>query len=342
MGQGATGAASGAMSGAALGPIGAIGGAALGFIGGEKASEQAQAMEDQQAAALKADQQARQTYLAQQQNAFGPIQQQLTQEAASPLPLNYGAMSGQINQNYDTAQRNAAAQMASRGMSGSGLQGGQIQGLEMGRAGALAGAFQNGLQARQQLGMNLLQHYNPLGNAQFGAGALGAQMQEGQYQQTAATTAANNAYGALGKGLGSLGTWAGQPGQPQVPGQSPGMGNYQGLAGMNNQGLDAGGFSNYAGNVGSTYGSTLGNMNPYGSVMAGAPGATDMGGFSAYAGNIGAGGGLNMGYPGMGMGASGIGSPMDMGGASAQLPGLGGLGNGFGNFASGGWPGLGG
>jgi len=230
MGQNAqdpgSGMAQGAQAGSSMGPWGAAIGGVAGLFGGISNANKADDAKFAQIQALQADQIKRDQFASQEKNAFDPMRQRLLDEAANPNPLNYGPMAGAINQNYDAAQRNSATQMAQRGMTGSGLQGGQIQGLEMGRAGALAGAFQTGLQARQNLGMNLLQHYNPLGNAQLQVGALPQQVQNGEFQQQLATNQANNAFAAAGKGLGALETMWSKPNpnsakMQQLQGQMP-------------------------------------------------------------------------------------------------------------------------
>lgn len=243
MGAIGKGAAEGAGTGAALGPWGAAGGAVLGAVGGIEAGKQADKYQDQQFNTLAADKTARDAFMAKQNATFQPIQTQLTQEAANPNPLNYGQMAGQINQTADQSNRRMDAGMAARGMTGSGLQAGALQGNEMGRTGALAGAFQTGLQARQQLGMGLLQHYNPLGNAQFGQSALGQNMAFGQNQQVLGINAANNAWGAAGKGLGALTTLMSNPNQsPGIQGsmgQGLGLGNTQGSGAGEQQGAQS-------------------------------------------------------------------------------------------------------
>ena len=182
-GQGAvSGAEAGAGAGSALGPWGAAAGGviggAMGYFGADKSNPQAQ-----QEQAYRQDLANREAFQKQQQGLYGPLEQSLVQQASSTQPLFYGQMSGAINQNFDQAQRNAASQMAARGMSGSGLQGAGIQGMEMGRAGALSQAFNQGLQARQALGLNVLSRYQPLMNqmnTQSAYGQLG-----GMYGQQA-------------------------------------------------------------------------------------------------------------------------------------------------------------
>ena len=202
--QAVSGAASGAAAGSALGPWGAAIGGGIGLIGGMEAGNEASDYQKQQQAALAADQAKRDAYVAQQQGLYAPTQQRLTEEAANPTPLNYGANLGQINKQTLGGEQRLNAQMAAHGMTGSGLQGAGMQGLEMGRVGELSSAFNTGLNARTSLGLNLLQHYNPLGNAEFGNGALKNQMLFGNEEQTMANTASQQGMGAFGKGLAGV------------------------------------------------------------------------------------------------------------------------------------------
>ena len=159
---------------------------------------------DQQQAMYQRDLDSREAFQRQQQQLYGPLEQKMIEQASSDQPLYYGQMSGAIQGNYDQAQRGLNTQMAMRGMSGSGLQGAQSTGLEMGRAGALSGAFQQGLQARTNLGMNVLQRYNPAQNQQNmqqGLGQMG-----GFYGQQAQNfgNAAQQGWGMVGQGAGAL------------------------------------------------------------------------------------------------------------------------------------------
>jgi hypothetical protein len=81
------------------------------------------------------------------------------------------------------------------------------------------------MNARRQLGLNLLQSYNPLGNAQFGSGALGQQMSFGANQQGIYNQGAQQGFGALGKGLaGMSGLQLPGGGQTSMPNASGGIG----------------------------------------------------------------------------------------------------------------------
>lgn len=140
----------------------------------------------------------------QQDRLYGPLENRLVQEASSDQPLYYGQMAGGINRNYDAAQRNLASQMAARGMGGSALQGASTAGMEMGRSGQLAQAFQQGLQARTSLGMNMVSRYQPLMNAMYTSGGYG--QLGGMYgqQQGMANMASQQGWGDFGSSLMNL------------------------------------------------------------------------------------------------------------------------------------------
>lgn len=207
----ASGATQGATTGAAAGPVGAGIGGIIGGIGGMMSAQKASDYENQQKESLRADQAKRDAYVAQQEARYAPTQQKLLEEAANPSPLNYGLNLGNINEQSQKSEQRLNATMAAHGMTGSGLQGAGLQGIEKGRVGELASAFNTGLQARTNLGMNLLQHYNPLGNAQFGAAALPEQMKFGAGEQGLYNKGMEQGFGAVGKGLS--GFLNGLPGQ---------------------------------------------------------------------------------------------------------------------------------
>ena len=128
---------------------GALAGGAIGLIGGIEASNKADSYENLQRQALAGDQAAREKLMASQEAAYGPMRQQLLQEAQNPTPLNYGQASGQINSQAIQSQNQLGGAMAKRGMTGSGAEAAGLQGIEKNRVGELSSAFQNGLQARQ-------------------------------------------------------------------------------------------------------------------------------------------------------------------------------------------------
>ena len=161
-----------------------------------------------------------QQYMHQQDQLYKPLMTQYVQEASGSTPLDYGITSGAIQNNYDAAQRNLATQMAARGLGASGLAGAGAGGLEIGRANALSSAFQQGMVNRRNLGLQVLQHYNPQGAVQGVSNALGNQQQmygqyAGMYNQAAA-----QGYGAASSALGSAAQVYGMNQQPQAPAPS--------------------------------------------------------------------------------------------------------------------------
>lgn len=204
-GQDASSTVQGAGAGFAVGgPWGAAVGGVIGLAGGIMSGNKESGYEQQQKAALAADQAKRDAFAAQQAQVYQPIETQMAHEAASPLPMNYGANLGAINTQAQQSQQRLGGQMAKMGMVGSGAQAAGQQGIEMGRVGELSSAFNTGLQARNKLGMDLLQHYNPLGNTQLDVGALTSSMNFGAGQQALANQGMQQGFGAFGKGLAGV------------------------------------------------------------------------------------------------------------------------------------------
>jgi len=152
-----------------------------------------------------------------QQQLYGPLEQNLVQQASSNQPMYYGQMSGQINAGVNAGERGLDTQMASRGMTGSGLQAGGIQGMEMGRQGTLANAFQTGLQMRTALGQTMLQRYQPMFTQQLMSGATTQAANAQTQQQMFYANAAQQGWNNVGKGLGSAVTaYGNMQGQPDT------------------------------------------------------------------------------------------------------------------------------
>jgi hypothetical protein len=123
----------------------AVGVAAVGAIGGAVAANQnnkaAEGMFNSQMGLMQQNVNSINAFNQGQQQLYGPLEQQLVQQASSSEPLFFGPMSGQINANFDAGQRNLQTQMAQRGLQGSGLEAGGASGMELGRVGALDTAF---------------------------------------------------------------------------------------------------------------------------------------------------------------------------------------------------------
>ncbi len=86
---------------------------------------------------------------------YGPIEQQLASEAQSTQPLDYEQNQAQIKEQYANALRNIGTNMGMRGIAGSGLDVGAMRGAALGQAGALSGAYAQGLVNRRNLGLGL-------------------------------------------------------------------------------------------------------------------------------------------------------------------------------------------
>jgi len=191
--------------------------AAYGAYSANQNSKKAGAAMGAQQDAANANLAMEQQYRQQQEQRYGPLMDQYAQQASGGGPLDYGLMSGQIQGNFDQAQRNLATQMAARGLSGSGLAAGATGGMEIGRANALSGAYQTGLDRRRQLGLSVLQHYNPGQDVQGVSQAYGNQQQmygqyAGMYGQ-AAQQGYSSAASALGSAASAYGANATPSGQ---------------------------------------------------------------------------------------------------------------------------------
>jgi hypothetical protein len=136
---------------------------------------------------------------------YGPTEQHLADEANSSQPLDYEQNYAAIKGNYGDALRNISSSMAMRGIAGSGLDVGAERGAALGQAGALSGAFGQGLINRRNLGMQLT------GRGQIqqaGQGYAGGMQnlanlygqQAGMYNQAAA-----QGWQGFGQNLGNLG-----------------------------------------------------------------------------------------------------------------------------------------
>lgn len=185
------------------------------------ASKSQQKALDLQKSSLQADQAFRQQQYDDYKQRFGPLEEQLVQQASSEQPLNLGPNWARIQANFDQAGRNREATLARSGMLGSGLDAGSASALESGRAFALSDAFSKGLLARNalrneaiSLGRSLPQQAGFLsqGNQQM-AGFYGDQA--GLYGGLAAGAGQGlaSSLGALGYALGNY-----QPGMSPMGG----------------------------------------------------------------------------------------------------------------------------
>ncbi len=164
---------------------------------------------DLQQSALASDQAFRQQQYADYQRMYGPLEQQLIQQASSEQPLNLGPNWARIQSNFDQAGRNNTVNLSRNGMLGSGLD--THNNLENARAYTLSDAFSKGLQARDALRQSVLamgkQMPQQAGFASQGnlnmAGLYG--QQAGLYGNLAAGAGQglSSSLGALGYALGN-------------------------------------------------------------------------------------------------------------------------------------------
>lgn len=166
-------------------------------------SAQKRAM-DLQKSSLQADQAFRQQQYDDYKKTFGPLEEQLIQQASSEQPLNLGPTWARIQANFDQAGRNNEASLARKGMLGSGLD--THNALESGRAFALSDAFSKGIQGRDALRKEAISLGRSLPQ-QAGFLSQGNQNMAGLYGQQAGlygSLAAGAAQG-FGSSLGALG-----------------------------------------------------------------------------------------------------------------------------------------
>jgi len=154
---------SGAASGAAIGSvvpgvgtaIGAVAGGVIGLVGSSKGDDNS--AQQEQLDLQKRDLAFRQQVYDHEVNMTDPLRKQLTAEAMSGQALDYAINSAEIKKNYAAMGRKNLALGYGTGMAGAGLDIARSQTLAMGEASDLAGAWAKGLQAKRQLGQNLLQ-----------------------------------------------------------------------------------------------------------------------------------------------------------------------------------------
>lgn len=120
-----------------------------------QAGQAQQRAADLQRSAIQSDQAFRQQQYDDYKQTYGPLEQQLVQQASSESPLNLGPNWARIQSNFDQAGRNNEASLARKGMLGSGID--THNNLEGTRAYALSDAFSKGLQNRDALRYQLLQ-----------------------------------------------------------------------------------------------------------------------------------------------------------------------------------------
>lgn len=146
---------------------------------------------------------------------YGPTEERLAAEARSDQPLDYDQMAAQIKQNYAQSLRDQATSVGMRGMAGTGTDIGLLRGMALQKAGALSGAYAQGLQNRRNLGLALTGR----GQIQQAAQGVSGGMQGlgNFYGQQAAlyNQAAAQGWQNFGQGLSGLAQYWAMNQQPQ-------------------------------------------------------------------------------------------------------------------------------
>lgn len=205
---------SGVMTAAGIGAAGSLYGA------GKSSKAQSSAMNQQaqmQQAQLDFQKQMYNRYL----GLYGPTEQKLADEANSSQPLDYEKNYAAIKGSYGDALRNISSSMAMRGIAGSGLDVGAMRGAALGQAGALSGAYAQGLINRRGLGLSLTGRNQIM---QAGSGVGGAyQGLSNMYGNWANMygNAAQQGWQGFGKGLGNLEYYLSHMDHPQKDGPEP-------------------------------------------------------------------------------------------------------------------------
>jgi hypothetical protein len=213
-----SGAAQGAATGATFGPWGAAIGGVAGAIGGGKGGDDSgaqDAMRKQQEAAANYQNMMQgygQQYLGPAMRMYGD----LSKQALSGQPMDYGLIANQIKQRYARAGRDLTAGQYGTGAISGGVAQAQAQGLRLGSLSDLAQAYGMGLQRTREMQGNLAQFGTQAGmgfmtGAGRGAGMyqnamqnqVGYEMQQGQQRrQDMASTISG-----LGAAAGGLADW---------------------------------------------------------------------------------------------------------------------------------------
>ena len=89
-----------------------------------------------------------------------PLRQKLTDEAMSSQPLDYAGTSAKIKQGYAEAKRRLAESGYGAGTAGTGVGATNAQALDLGEASDLAGAWEQGMKAKRNLGTTMMGYGN--------------------------------------------------------------------------------------------------------------------------------------------------------------------------------------
>ena len=196
------GAAQGASAGATFGPWGAVIGGAIGAIGGAigggRADREKKRRQQEAERLAKEDMELRKRMYAYEMEMSEPIRRRLTGEAMSDQPLDYGLMSSRIRKNYSDAIRRLSED------TGSGLSAGRAQAARLSQATELAGAYQQGLANRRNLGVALLGRDQSLqAGMNVGQGYMNLQ-RLAEIRAAEEGARADDAWGSAASGLGQF------------------------------------------------------------------------------------------------------------------------------------------
>lgn len=128
-------------------------GAAVGMSSSKRASRDAEKAQEMQKKMFDQDLAFRQQMYNEAQTKYGPLEQQMLEQATSNQPLGYEMLSGQMQQQYADALRKIGEQ-GNIGMGG--LAGGAARQSQFGLATGLGSAYAQGQMNRLALGQSLL------------------------------------------------------------------------------------------------------------------------------------------------------------------------------------------
>lgn len=247
------GAAQGASAGAAFGPWGTAIGGAIGLVGGaisggkadkEKKRQQAEAQK-----MAREDMNLRKEMYGYEREMTEPLRRKLTGEALSDQPLDYGLISSRIRKNYSDAIRRLSED------TGSGLSAGRAQAARLSQATELAGAYQQGLANRRNLGVALLGRDQSLQAGMNVSGGYANLQRLAEIRAAEEGARADDARGSAASGLGQFAYGLESLiNAPKPPAGFVAYGNNSGGSGSGGSGSSGGSNKPYDANTNKTWG----------------------------------------------------------------------------------------
>lgn len=101
--------------------------------------------------------------LTRQRGLFGPMEQRMAADLSSDTPRNWGLIKGDIESNYQNADRATGDYLRSMGQEGGGLGAAITQGSQLNKGRDMSRAYQDALRAQKADRLNFLARYNPAG-----------------------------------------------------------------------------------------------------------------------------------------------------------------------------------